>query len=373
MRFKKSQLNHLKLSRLKITNFKCYEYNDITFESDINTLTGNNGMGKTNMLDAIYYLCLGKSYFTSSDKNVVKLSSDFFRIEGFINHQKIVSKNLIGKEKNIEIDGQTLEKLSDFVGMFPVVIIAPKDIQELTDNSEDRRTFINNTLAQYQRGYLVHLMQYTRLLKQRNALLKSGLEKRTLDHTLLDIITQQMAPHAEKLFEFRNSFFGKLLPIFNESYKAINNDAETFELIYESDLGDNTFESLMKTHQAKDIMTGRTNKGVHKDDLIFTINGRRLKDFGSQGQIKSYILALKLAQYSLIKKCSDKLPFLLLDDIFDKLDNLRVEHLLNLIHQGQFGQIFITDANKHRVNDLLNKHNISYSGYWVENGKLEKI
>lgn len=363
----------MKLSRIKITNFKCYEYCDISFEGDINTLTGNNGMGKTNLLDAIYYLCLGKSYFTSSDKNVVKLSSDFFRLEGYVDLQKIVNKNQIGKEKSIEIDGLTLEKLSDYVGLYPVVMIAPKDIQELTDNSEDRRTFINNTLAQYQKGYLVHLLQYTRLLKQRNALLKSGLEKRSLDHTLLDIITQQMTPHAEKLFEYRSSFFSELLPIFTENYIAINDNAETFKLIYESDLCENNFETLMNTHQAKDIMTGRTNKGVHKDDLIFTINGRKLKDFGSQGQIKSYILALKLAQYNLIKKCSEKLPFLLLDDIFDKLDNLRIEHLLNLIHQGQFGQIFITDANKHRVNELLNKHNISYSAYWVEHGKLEKI
>ena len=368
-----NQEDFLKLTRLKITNFKSYEYSDVSFGSDINTLVGNNGMGKTNLLDAIYYLCLGKSYFTSTDKNVVRMSADFFRLEGYIDDQKVVNKNWIGKEKSIEIDDQGFEKMADFVGTYPAVMIAPKDIQKLIDNSEDRRTFINNTMVQYKQGYLHHLMHYTRLLKQRNALLKSGLEKKYLDHTLLDIITSQMQPHAMEIYTYRNSFYQELLPLFTESYQVINEQAETFELIFESDLTADTFENLMQQTKAKDMMTGRTNKGIHKDDLVFTINGRKLKDFGSQGQIKSYILALKLAQYNLIKKHSRKLPFLLLDDIFDKLDNLRVAHLLNLIHQGHFGQIFITDANKHRVNDLLDRHKISYNGFWVENGKLENI
>jgi DNA replication and repair protein RecF len=363
----------LKLTRFKITNFKSYEYCDVSFDTSITTLVGNNGMGKTNLLDAIYYLCIGKSYFTSSDKNVVKYDADFIRLEAYVDDIKIVNKNLIGKEKNIEIDDILLEKMTDFVGQFPVVVIAPKDIQELIETSEERRIFVNNSLVQYHKGYLFHLMHYNRLLKQRNALLKSSLEQKSLDHTLLDIITQQMKPHSNEIHLARLNFYEAIKPIFIKNYTDINQSAEFFDLQYESDLSNRSFDEAFHESRAKDIMTGRTNKGIHKDDLIFTINNRKLKDFGSQGQIKSYILALKLSQYHLIKKFSNKLPFLLLDDIFDKLDNLRVDHLLKMINDGHFGQIFITDANKHRVNDLLDKYGIKYTGYWVENGKLSVI
>ncbi len=182
-----------------------------------------------------------------------------------------------------------------------------------------------------------------------------------------------MQPSSNAIHTARVHFYEEIKPIFTANYLDINQKAETFDLDYDSDLNKHSYEEIMQESKAKDIMTGRTNRGIHKDDLVFTIENRKLKDFGSQGQIKSYILALKLSQYSLIKKFSKKLPFLLLDDIFDKLDNQRVDHLLRMINGGHFGQIFITDANKHRVNDLLDKYGIEYTGYWVENGKLEMI
>ncbi len=327
-------------------------------------------MGKTNLLDAIYYLCIGKSYFTSSDKNVVRHTADFIRLEGYIDDNKIVNKNLIGKEKTIEIDAVEVTKLSDFVGRFPIVVIAPKDIQSLVDAGDDRRVFINNTIGQYETDYLQNLYHYNRLLKQRNALLKTALEQRTLDHTLLDILTMQMVPYSQKIYDARVKFFDELLPLFIQNYTSINNNAESFELTYKSDLQSNNFEELAQQSKARDIFSGRTNIGIHKDDLIFTIGDRKLKEFGSQGQVKSFVLALKLSQYHLIKKMTNKLPFLLLDDIFDKLDNLRVNHLLKMINDGEFGQIFITDANKHRVNDLLKEYGINFTEIWVENGTL---
>jgi DNA replication and repair protein RecF len=346
---------------------------EATFSSRVVTFVGHNGMGKTNLLDAIYYLSIGKSYFSSSDKLCASLDQTFFRIEGQIDEETVVAKVQPTKEKVLEVQGSKIEKLSDYVGRYPIVVIAPSDVQSLLDESENRRTLINYTIAQYQRNYLSDLMSYNRLLKHRNAMLKNYLEKRQIDRQLLETIDQQMAPLSTNIFEGRKKFIGLIQPFFNDASQEINDKNETLTLQYESSLSQFKYEELVQKNIEKDLVLGRTSSGIHKDDLIFSINGKKLRDFGSQGQIKTFILALKLAQYHLLKDTTNKLPCLLLDDIFDKLDTNRISHLLLMIGKSNFGQIFITDANKSRINNLLDEFNISYESFWIENGKLTRL
>lgn len=330
-------------------------------------------MGKTNLLDAIYYLCIGKSYFSGSDKLVARLDKGFFRIDGQIDEERIVAKVQPTKDKTIEIQGVKIDKLSDFVGRYPIVVIAPGDVPALIDESDNRRMFINYSIAQYHPGYLSDLLHYNRLLKHRNSMLKNHQETHHIDQYLLDTIDEQLVPLAERIFDSRTKFIEILTPAFIEAFQKINEKTENLGLMYESCMQQGDFADLLRQNIQRDLFLGRTSKGIHKDDLIFSINGHKLKDFGSQGQIKTFILALKIAQYSLLKKATLKNPFLILDDIFDKLDTKRINHLLQMIAEGSFGQIFISDANKTRINTLLQENNITYESHWVENGKLSKL
>lgn len=360
----------MKLDRLKITNYKNYEEATADFSSRIVTIVGDNGMGKTNIIDAIYYLCIGKSYFSSSDKLVGRLDEDFFRVEGVIEGMSIVVKVQPSRFKQIEIDGTALPKTSDHVGSYPIVVIAPGDIQALLDTSENRRNWLNSTLAQSNTIYLRHLMVYNKLLKQRNALLKSFLEGRKQDLLLLESITQQMATAGTYIYKARYKLVADIAPVFNELAGKINDNAEQFSMVYESDYLTADHATFFSKSLSRDLASGRTNSGVHKDDLVLQMNDNRLKDYGSQGQIKSYILALKLAQYQLLKQITKKNPILLLDDIFDKLDPQRMNHLLDTIVKDDFGQVFITDAHTHRVNDMLVDAKVDYQCLHIAHGKI---
>ena len=366
--------NTLLLSSLKLVQFRNYESEFFSFHPAINAFVGLNGMGKTNVLDAIYYLCLGKSYFSSGDRMVIMQDKDFFRIEGVFNADDdkdiVVIKSQSGNRKDIEISGKKLERIGDHVGRFLTVMVAPADIQLMMEGSEERRHFLNNTIVQTDRSYLENLVLYTNLLKRRNILLKSFADQKTFDPLLLESITNGMYFPAQYIFEVRRSQVFQMQAIFEETYADISGKREKCSIEYQSQLYDHELEYLMQKSIEKDRILTRTTQGIHKDDLIFTMNGEPLKNFASQGQLKSFVLALKLTQYKLIEANSGKKPLLLLDDIFDKLDQTRVRYLLNMLLHGSFGQVFITDTNEDRIKRILDEINTEYSIFTVSNGKI---
>lgn len=359
------------LSHLKINEFRNYHHQKFEFHNDVNAIVGKNGMGKTNILEAIYYLCFGKSYFTSSDKHVINLDSDFFRLSGnFLDNisREVVVKFKSGSKKELEVAGKKIDKIADHIGQFLCVIVAPDDIIHLLELSEERRNFINNTIVQTDKKYLDYLLTYTHLLKQRNALLKSFQEKKTFDKQLLEAISIGMYRPAEYIFQKRQEQISQIIPIFNDLYKGISAGNELCNISYQSQLQSHNFQQLMEDGIEKDRILGRSNFGIHKDDLIFKINDEPLKNYASQGQLKSFILALKLAQYKMIEISTGKKPLLLLDDIFDRLDSFRVSQLINVLKEYQFGQVFLTDTQEARIKAALEQNHYQFKILLIENG-----
>lgn len=367
-------VNHLHIKKLILTQFRNYKYQSIEFVPQINVLTGHNGMGKTNILDAVYMLCLGKSYFNSSDSHIMMFESDFYRLESLINKEgtseKVVIKSQTGKRKEIEISGKKQAKLKDHIGLFPCVIMAPDDIHDLLNTSEERRNFINNTLVQLDANYLEDLIIYTTLLKQRNATLKSFQDTKTFNPTLLDALSERMYEPAQNIYVRRKQFINDISPDFQTIYKEISGGNEVCSLKYESQLDHSSFEKLLKDHKEKDRILGRTTSGIHKDDILFIMDDLPLKTYASQGQLKSFVLTLKLAQYQYLKKMKGQKPILLLDDIFDKLDPQRVSQLLHIVASDDFGQVIITDTQKDRIHKVLEIIETPHKLLHVENGVI---
>lgn len=364
----------LTINALKLTQFRNYEASNLVFHNKFNAFVGLNGMGKTNILDALYYLCLGKSYFSSGDRMVIMQSKDFFRIEGTFDTntdmEKVVIKSQSGNRKDIEVSGKKVDRIGDHVGKFLCVMIAPADIQLMLEGSEERRNFLNNTIVQTDRSYLDDLMLYSNLLKRRNALLKAFADQRYFDSLLLESVSAGMYAPAQRIFEKRKAQVAQMQDIFTETYAEISGQRESCSITYESQLYAEDLESLMKKSLDKDRILARTSFGIHKDDLIFTMNGEPLKHFASQGQLKSFVLSLKLTQYKLLEANSGKKPVLLLDDIFDKLDPSRVKHLLSLLLDNNFGQVFITDTNEDRMVKVLEEIDTEYSIFTVDCGTI---
>lgn len=363
----------MKITSLDITNYKNYSNQKFNFNQDLIAILGNNGMGKTNILDAIYYACIGKSYFTSSDRNVVKHHQEFFRIQSNFKKEesnKVVIKVKPGNLKKIQVDGNELGKISDHIGTFPIVIVAPVDIQLLLDGSEERRTFMNNSIIQFSKDYLQQLLLYNRLLKQRNALLKMFLEKRYFDPTLLDSITSKMVEPSRIIHDYRSKLIDKISPLFESGYNFISGGQEICKIRYKSQLNDLNSEDLFLKNIEKDRILGRTTSGIHKDDLEFEMGGEKLKTFASQGQLKTYILALKLAQFELLSNELGILPIILFDDIFDKLDGDRVTFLLKLINSEKYGQVIITDTSLTRIPNILEEMDKPYQSYIIKSGEI---
>lgn len=362
------------LTALKLTHFRNYESGSFSFHSKVNAITGLNGMGKTNILDAIYYLCFGKSYFSSGDRFVVKQEGDFFRVSGTfqenLEENEVAVKCKLGMKKEIEVNGKKIEKLHDHIGHFLCVIIAPNDIQLLMDSSEARRNFLNNTIVQTDKKYLNALIKYTHLLKQRNTLLKKFLDSKSYDDVLLESITNGMYEPAAYIHKKRREQIDQMLPIFEKFYFDISGGIEICSVTYKSQLDADNFKELMETNLFKDKLLVRTSHGIHKDDLIFNMNEEPLKNFASQGQLKSFILALKLTQYKIIEINTGKKPLILLDDIFDKLDESRVTQLLALLTDQNFGQIFITDTHEDRIKKVLQSVNVSYQVFNIKDGQI---
>ena len=362
------------LSTLKLTKFRNYDSGLLNFHPAVNAIVGLNGMGKTNILDAIYYLCFGKSYFSAGDRYVVKDDGDFFRISGIFEDEKDVTdvtvKCRAGIKKDIEVLGKKIDKISEHIGRFLCVILAPNDIQLMMDGSEDRRNFLNNTIVQTDKRYLEALIKYTHLLKQRNSLLKIFAETKTFDETLLEAITAGMYDPAAYIHEKRSRQISQMLPFFDQLYSEISGGSEKCSILYKSQLDEGNLKELMTRNAGNDKILARTSQGIHKDDLIFSLNSEPLKNYASQGQLKSFIIALKLTQYKIIEYNSGKKPLILLDDIFDKLDQKRVTQLLTLLMGQNFGQIFITDTNEDRIKIVLEAVKTTYILHKIVSGNI---
>lgn len=373
----------LYLQALKLTNFKNYESQTLLFSKHLNCLVGQNGMGKTNLLDAIYYLCMCKSHFKTNDKHITKHETDFFRLEGnFVSDDiattakvdKIIAKVQARKRKEFECNKAVYERLSDHVGRFPVVMIAPDDTLMAMEGSEERRRFLDNTLCQLDNQYLTHLMHYNKVLSQRNKLLKQLAEARIFDKILVQSYDVQLLPSANYIHQKREELMLHFEPIFRAYYRQISGEREAVKCLYQSKLSETDFATLLNENLEKDRILQRTTMGIHKDDLKFVFDEVAVKQFASQGQLKSYILALKLAQYELLRQEKGVAPILLLDDIFDKLDESRVQHLLELlIQKKEFGQVFITDTHENRVTEIIEKFEVAFEKFVVQNGAVEMI
>jgi len=363
------------LNELSLLNYKNFESLNLQFDPKINCIVGNNGIGKTNILDAIYHLSFGKSYFNPITSQNIKHGEDFFVIEGSYTkkdrEEKIVVSAKKGQKKLIKRNGKIYDRFSEHIGFLPLVIISPADRDLILEGSETRRKFIDGVISQGDSVYLQSLIAYNKVLSQRNSLLKYFAVNNTHNQDTLDIYNEQLNDLGTKIHKKRKSFLNTLLPIFEDHYKMISNDlsnsdndqVESVGLSYKSQLNDNDLINLLQENTLKDKLLQYTNYGIHKDDLLFEINGHAIKRYGSQGQQKSFIIALKLAQFDFIKEKSKENPILLLDDIFDKLDELRVEQIIKLVDEDKFGQIFISDTHPERTESVIKKIHQTYSMY----------
>ena len=352
----------LYILQIKLSNYKNYTFGSFEFCEKLNFIVGNNGVGKTNLLDAVYYTCLTKSYLTSTDIMATNFESTFFRIESNLlldsDNQLLEIKYIKQEKKDVYLNKAKIEKQAEFVGKFPCVIITPDDNQLILGSSEQRRKFMDATIAQFSPEYLSNLIIYNKILLQRNALLKSFYENRTFDKNLLDVYNEKLIACGKLIVTYRKSFLEQFLPLFQMVYKQIFDGQESVSITYESDLLNNDYEKVVSESLQHDRSAQRTTKGIHTDDLRFELNGYPVKKTGSQGQQKTFLLSLKLAQYELLKAQKQLYPLLLLDDIFDKLDSHRIRKIFKLLNGGHFGQVFITDTNETAIRELLEEHGI---------------
>ncbi|MEM9919929.1 MAG: DNA replication and repair protein RecF [Bacteroidota bacterium] len=364
----------LHLQRISLTNFKNYEFQHLDFCQKLNAFVGQNGMGKTNMLDAIYYACMCKSHFGINDRDLVRHGTDFFRLDAMLQlndkKERIVAKVIPRQKKVFERNDVPYKRLMEHIGLFPIVMIVPDDTRLATDGSEERRRFIDNTLSQLNRGYLEQLVVYNRLLRQRNSLLKQmGAEGRS-DDPLLQAYDARICEPARSIHQTRKAFVEAFMPIFQACYQKISNDQEKVDCRYHSQLHDARMSDLLLQNAEKDRILQRSTCGIHKDDLVFSIRGYPLKRFASQGQLKTFVLSLKLAQYEWMRREKKDNPILLLDDIFDKLDRQRVRQLIQMLTERQFGQVFITDTHESRLEDILKGSGSDYRKFQVVEGTV---
>lgn len=365
------------LSQLSIINFKNYEEANLSLSETINCFFGDNGSGKTNILDAVYYLSFCKSYFNAIDSQNINHEAPFFVVEGYYQLSDETNKVYCGvkrgQKKVFKYNKHEYSKLADHIGKLPLVIITPADTSLIIDGSDIRRKFVDGIICQYDHQYLNHLINYNKALQQRNLLLKSFFKNRHFDLASLEVWNNQLIQFGNAIHTARAKFITDFTPYFQEYYNLLSNKKELVTLIYDSRLNDHTFEDLLANSLEKDKATSYTNVGIHKDDLIFNIGEHPIKKFGSQGQQKTYLLALKLAQAELIQQKQNKKVTLLLDDIYDKLDNKRMEQLLGIVGSEKFGQIFITDTSKERIPAILNKEKINFKAFNVEEGKITEL
>ncbi len=344
---------------LSLTNFKNHKTQSLEFSPQINGFVGNNGVGKTNLLDALHYLSVGKSFLGNSDLNNISSGEEFFTIEAEVNDGEkdtmIRIQQAKDSKKIIKKNGKPYERMADHVGFVPSVLISPYDSNLISDSGDSRRRFLDAMISQTDSGYLHNLIQYQKTVQQRNALLKMFAKNRYYDAESLEIYDEPLNKYGTALFHKRLEFTRAIVPLIQHYYEIISGGKEQISVVYDSDLLQADFADLLSESLEKDRMLTYTSKGIHKDDLVFQMNGSLMKKTASQGQQKSFLIALKLSQMNRIKEITGKTAILLLDDIFDKLDDSRVSHLIALVNQEHFGQIFITDTDRQRTENVVKK------------------
>ena len=342
------------LEKIVISDFRNIQLQELEFSPNVNCISGNNGEGKTNLLDAVYYLSMTKGAFATSDRYTFRHGTDEFSISGTYRMEnglasRFAVKVTDGGEKKLRRDDKPYSKVSEHIGTLPIVMVSPSDISLVSESGEERRRFVNSVISQMDREYMTSLQQYNRLLLQRNRILKEA----EPDRALLEVVDMRMASCAEPVYDARKRFVEELRPVVAEYYKALSGDSEQVEVSYSSELSKASLDAILSSAFEKDRVLKYTTSGIHRDDLIFTMNGHPIRRFGSQGQQKSFLVALKFAQYEIMKNNYGFAPILLLDDVFDKLDMSRISNLLQMVASSDFGQIFITDSNKVRMSGIV--------------------
>jgi len=350
----------LLLKNITLTQFKNYPLTSFNFTERVIGICGLNGKGKTNLLDAVYYLCFTKSYFSKTENLNTQFNTDGFRLEGKLNDYKIVSIYKGVGKKEFSLNDVPYSKYSEHIGKFPAVMIAPDDIELITGGSEERRRLVDTVLSQMDADYLQQLIIYTKVLQQRNSLLKRFAEQGKTDWPLLEVLDEQLTSPGNYIYTKRKTFTEQLIPLVQKFYNQIANNNEVIALVYESQLTNSSFESVLNQFREKDFILQRSNGGIHKDDISIQLNGQVFKNIASQGQRKSLLFALKLAEFELLKQNKGFAPILLLDDVFEKLDDNRMQNLLHWVCNENEGQVFITDTHRDRLEDTFNKLNVDY-------------
>ena len=362
------------LKRLSAVNFKNYDQVEIEFSAEVNCFVGQNGAGKTNLLDAVHYLSMCKSYLNPVDKQNIRFDENFFVL------QSVWDKNdkevdvycgvKVGSKKIFKKNKVEYEKLSEHIGQFPSVMISPYDRNLISEGSEIRRKWMDGIISQFDAAFLDAIIKYAKVLVQRNAVLKQMGDFGFFNRDSIEVWDQQLVRYGNIVFEKRNQFITEFLPVFKKYYALLSDDKENVGFEYRSQLAEQDFQRLLAQSQKQDMRRQYSTVGVHKDDLIFTINDHPIKKFGSQGQQKSYLIALRLAQFEWLKMHLGLKPILLLDDIFDKLDNERVQRLMQLVHNHEFGQVLVTDTDKNRVEAIFSEIEIPIRLFEVKQNEL---
>lgn len=365
------------LQKLRLINFKNYIDQSVECSAEVNCLVGKNGSGKTNFLDAVYYLAFAKSAFNSVDSQNIRHGEEYLSLLGQVSEESdsinIQCSIPSGQKKIFKWNKSPYEKLSDHIGKLPVVLISPYDTDLIRDGSELRRKFFDMIISMFDKVYLEKLIRYNRFLKQRNSLLKEASTNRRWDQTLIDTYDDEIISLSKFIAGIRKDFALSMIENFNAHYRQISSEQESTNIIYETQALDNDFELNYKKRIDKDKLLQRTTMGIHRDDYLFIIGDQPIKKFGSQGQQKSFAISLKLAQFQLLEEKLNKKPILLLDDVFDKLDDYRIEVLIELITSNSFGQIFLTDARPERTKQILSRYKGTVQFFEVENGRISSL
>lgn len=364
------------LQEINIVNFKNIEATTLSLSPKLNCFIGNNGEGKTNLLDAVYFLSFCRSAFNSIDSQLILHDRDFFVLQGDYlddngEREEIYCGLKRGTRKHFKRNKKEYKRFSQHIGLIPLVFVSPSDTNLVTGGSEQRRKLMDMVISQYDREYMDYLLEYNKFQQQRNVLLKQENEP---DPSLMDILEEGMAKNGEVIFRKRNDFVEKLIPVFQQIYSKISKDNETVSLRYTSHCQRGSLLDIIRRDRQKDRILGFGLHGTHRDDLEMLVDGYQMKREGSQGQIKTYVIALKLAQFDFLKhKTSKTTPLLLLDDIFDKLDVRRVEEIIRLVSSEHYGQIFLTDTNRQHLDKILKTGAFNHQLFDVENGTITPV
>ncbi len=362
------------LEKIVISDFRNIQLQELEFSPNVNCISGNNGEGKTNLLDAIYYLSMTKSAFAASDRFTFRHGTDEFSLAGTYRMENGLSSRFALKmsmkgEKKIRRDDKPYNKVSEHVGVLPIVMVSPSDISMVSESGEERRRFVNAVLSQMDREYMVSLQQYNRLLLQRNRVLKDM----QADMSFLEVIDMKMSALAGPIYEARKKFVDDLKPLVSDYYRNLSGGSEEIDIEYESELSKGTLDQILAASFEKDRILKYTTAGIQRDDFIFTMNGHPIRRCGSQGQQKSFLVSLKFAQYEIMKRNYGFAPVLLLDDVFDKLDMGRISNLLQMVASNDFGQIFITDSNKVRMSGIVDGLTRDRAYYETVGGSFNRL